>query len=259
MTEQIKGQMSIFDFLDQGSWSGKMYPEHSVLTEAKISEPSSKRPQKWSKGMPAYLELRGGRDGHLQDASWEMGGALLGEYTMHSFGEYPKEENVSLLSQILEVNAHRKYYLSAKACQGILRRAEKRGKVLPPILKEALERQSAFKNEQVVMGGAKESSYNMNGQEHCQHLTTKACCKGVDMYNQSITGDVTMSITGAATDSHHIPCVIKGNGPCISVDEKMGNTYIGDNVGNTLGARDYKQPQAVCMAMQAIGEYKESD
>ena len=246
MTEQIKGQMSIFDFLDQGSWFGKMYPEHSVLTEAKILEPSSKRPQKWSKGMPAYLELRGGRDGHLLDASWEMGGALLGEYTMHSFGEYPKEENVSLLSQILEDNPLPKYSLSAKACLGILRRAEKRGKVLPTVLKEALERQSAFKNEQVVMGGAKESSYNMNEQEHCQHLTTKACCKGADMYNQSLTGDVAMSITGAATDSHHIPCVVESQGQlCYSLDEKMGNTYIGEDMGNTLSARDYKQPQAV--------------
>ena len=32
---------------------------------------------------------------------------------------------------------------------------------------------------------------------------------------------------------------------CISVDEKMGQTYVGDEVSNTLGARDYKQPQAV--------------
>jgi len=31
----------------------------------------------------------------------------------------------------------------------------------------------------------------------------------------------------------------------ISVDEKMGQTYIGHDIGNTLGARDYKQPQAV--------------
>ena len=244
MTDEIKGQMSIFDFLDQDSWSGKMYPEHSVLTEEKISESSSKRPQKWQKGMPAFLDLRGGRNGRRVDASWEMGGLLLGEYTMHSFGECPKEENVSLLSQILEDRPHPKYSLSARACMGILRRAEKRGKVLPTILKEALERQSLSKNEQVVRGGVKESLSNMNGQEHCQHLTTKACCKAVDMYNQSITGDVTMAITGAATDPHHIPCVID-NGPCISVDEKMGNTYIGENVGNTLSARDFKQPQAV--------------
>ena len=41
----------------------------------------------------------------------------------------------------------------------------------------------------------------------------------------------------------------------LSVDEKMGQTYIGEEVGNTLGARDYKQPQAVC-TMQSIGEYK---
>jgi hypothetical protein len=32
-----------------------------------------------------------------------------------------------------------RYYLSAKACQGILRRAEKRGKALPDALKVALE------------------------------------------------------------------------------------------------------------------------
>ena len=31
-----------------------------------------------------------------------------------------------------------KYYLSATACEGIIRRAEKRGKELPPLLKEAL-------------------------------------------------------------------------------------------------------------------------
>ena len=32
-----------------------------------------------------------------------------------------------------------KYYLSSTACQGILRRAAKRGKALPPILEQALQ------------------------------------------------------------------------------------------------------------------------
>jgi hypothetical protein len=58
---------------------------------------------------------------------------------MHSFGESPKEDVESHLSQILEVDAPKKYYLSAKACEGILRRAERRGKVLPKMLKDALE------------------------------------------------------------------------------------------------------------------------
>ena len=36
----------------------------------------------------------------------------------------------------------RKYYLSPKACLGILRRASERGKKLPEVLQIALERQA---------------------------------------------------------------------------------------------------------------------
>ena len=60
---------------------------------------------------------------------------------MRSFGEYPSEENASHLSQILEEEVLPKYYLSPRACQGILNRADKRGKPLPKILREALEEQ----------------------------------------------------------------------------------------------------------------------
>ena len=56
-----------------------------------------------------------------------------------NFGESPSVARESTLSQILEANAPEKYYLSAKACAGILRRAEKRGKELPKMLKDALE------------------------------------------------------------------------------------------------------------------------
>jgi hypothetical protein len=61
---------------------------------------------------------------------------------MRSFGESPSAAVVSRLSQILEANAPQKYYLSAKACLGIIRRAERRGKELPPMLREALTAQS---------------------------------------------------------------------------------------------------------------------
>jgi hypothetical protein len=60
-------------------------------------------------------------------ASWETDGLSLGEYTTRSFGECPSVAVESRLSQILEDNPHPKYFLSAKACQGILRRAEKAG------------------------------------------------------------------------------------------------------------------------------------
>jgi hypothetical protein len=48
-------------------------------------------------------------------------------------------EGVCSLSDILETgDVPQRYFLSAKACAGILRRAEKRGKLLPEQLRNAL-------------------------------------------------------------------------------------------------------------------------
>ena len=141
--------MSLFD-LD--TWCGKTYQEPSAQTKEKTSGVSLKKQRGSQIKTPLFLDLRT-ENGPLVVVSWVMGGALLGEYTTHSFGEYPNEENVSLLSQILEETPHPKYCLSAKACQGILRRAERRGKELPPLLKETLLRQSASKKEPENQGG----------------------------------------------------------------------------------------------------------
>ena len=145
--EQMKGQMSLFD---QDTWFGKMSPEPCPQTKEKTSAASSKRQPKSSRKMPQYLDLT--NPGAMPDALWEMGGALLGEYTMHSFGESPKEENASLLSQILVDDPLPKYSLSAKACQGILNRAERRGKKLPEILRKALENQVGESNLEQPQG-----------------------------------------------------------------------------------------------------------
>lgn len=69
---------------------------------------------------------------------------LHGEHLTLNFGEYPNEERESSLSQILQqpTDVPEKYYLSSRACQGILNRAEKRGKELPAPLKKALEQQA---------------------------------------------------------------------------------------------------------------------
>lgn len=67
---------------------------------------------------------------------------MLGEFSTHSFGESPSAAVESHLSQILEAEPHPKYCLSAKACQGILNRAARRGKDLPEALKAALLLQS---------------------------------------------------------------------------------------------------------------------
>ena len=73
---------------------------------------------------------------------WEDDGAWLGECMTRNTGESPNAAAVSRLSQILEETPQEKYSLSAKACQGILRRAERRGKDLPEMLKQVLIQQS---------------------------------------------------------------------------------------------------------------------
>lgn len=127
------------------SWCGRTSPEHLAVTKDKILEQSCKKPSaSFAKKPPLFLTLR--TDGPSQDSSLEWGGnqALLGEFSMHSFGEYPSVDVESHLSQILEARPQEKYYLSAKACQGILRRADRRGKKLPPMLKTALYEMIAY-------------------------------------------------------------------------------------------------------------------
>lgn len=82
-------------------------------------------------------------------------GLLLGDYTMPSTGESPREENASRLSQILEDSPHPKFFLSERACLGILNRAERRGKKLPPELESALLAQSRSRSEVENLGGGK--------------------------------------------------------------------------------------------------------
>ena len=122
-----ENQMSLFD---QDTWSGKMSLEHSAQIKEMTSQRSLKKQSvSQSRKLPMFLCLK--KDGLQQDASWENAGALLGEYSMHSFGEHPislyhNGVGESHLSQILEDSPHQKYSLPAKACQGILNRANRR-------------------------------------------------------------------------------------------------------------------------------------
>ena len=159
---------------DLGIWCGKTSSELSAPTTAKTSEQSLKKPPELSTEVPLFLDLRTGAPGLILGVFWQTDGLSLGAYTMRSFGEYPNVAVVSRLSQILEDKPHPKYCLSAKACQGILNRSERRGKALPPILEEALK-QSVFKNVQGATGGVKAFSFKTNESAQSQPLTTNQC------------------------------------------------------------------------------------
>ena len=123
----------------QNTSSGRTSQARSPQTRARISEQSSKRSAPSKKTKLIFLDMR---NGQTQDLSWQIISQSHGGYLMLSTGEFPREENASTLSQILMDSVPEKYYLSPKACQGILSRASKRGKELPQVLKAALERQA---------------------------------------------------------------------------------------------------------------------
>ena len=134
MTETLEGQMS---FLDLVSPSGKTYQEHSAVIKEETSRPSSTRSAKSAIPVFMFLNRKAG-NGFMQAALWEGVTALPGVSMTLNFGESPSEERGSTLSQILDLNAPEKYSLSPRACAGILRRAEKRWKTLPDMLRDAL-------------------------------------------------------------------------------------------------------------------------
>ena len=118
----------------QLSLFGKTYPVLFHQPTEQILGPCLKKSQK-----PTFqcLQVENG-----QPQEWLEGqqSIQLGECLTLNFSEYPKDAVESLLSDILETgDLAQRYFLSTKACVGLLRRAEKRGRKLPRALKAALE------------------------------------------------------------------------------------------------------------------------
>ena len=116
-TQEVTSHSPIAEYLialNPNGASGKTFQASSVQVEDGILVPSSGR---WANsGMGSRTE-----SWTLSTSEWHSGGVA------------------SLLSDTLETgDLPRRFYLSPTACAGILRRAERRGKVLPPTLQAAL-------------------------------------------------------------------------------------------------------------------------
>lgn len=105
-------------------------------------------------------------------------------------------------------------------------------------------------------------SYVMQSQSENSPLHLNPSVIGVDLYNQTATGDVAMSITGAATDPHHIPCVCFEPGSA----SRVGGHVYEDDVSGSLRANAGDNAQSVvCIEGNGVREshkgdgYKESD
>ena len=121
--------------------SGKTSQALSPPTEGMISKLSSKQLSQLKKLGSRCLCLKIS-DGQKQTYFWETDGAWLTEFLTLNTSASLNDAPESTLSEILLAEVPEKYYLSPKACLGILRRASARGKELPEVLKKALERQA---------------------------------------------------------------------------------------------------------------------
>ncbi len=124
MTTVATWHSNFFALLNEkgpGGLSGRMSPASCQATEEGILVPSSGR---WSNaGMGSPTE------------SWTLS---MSEFN-HIPAQSPNDDGVCSLSDILETgDVQARYCLSAKACAGIIRRAEKKGKTLPCALEAAL-------------------------------------------------------------------------------------------------------------------------
>ncbi len=92
-----------------------------------------------------------------EDGTWEPSSQRWGTSGMASPGEcwtlnsleWPNAAVAFSLSDTLQEigDVPQRFYLSQKACRGILRRAERRGKDLPPILRTALSQTAGDEEE----------------------------------------------------------------------------------------------------------------
>ena len=176
-------QLSIYD-LDL--WCGRMFQEPSPAEPQKerISGSSLRRSSELKSVVFQSLDLTPGAGNLLGEFYWELISPWRGDALTLNTGVSPREEKESSLSQILQDDPPDKYYLTRKACLGILRRAFERGKELPRKLNQALEIQSG-------VAPPADSVHNQQPPHTCQQ---NGCIEGFDGYNGDLTGAVAATL-----------------------------------------------------------------
>lgn len=132
------GQASLF--APDGS-AGRMSPACSAAASLKgrTSGSSWNRSPELQTIPYLSLDLTPGAGNLLGNYEWELHSPWRGRSSTLNTGPAPPSGDAGCsLSLILQDNPPRKYYLTRRACLGILRRAKERGKPLPPQLHAAL-------------------------------------------------------------------------------------------------------------------------
>jgi len=134
------------------------------------------------------LDLTPGAGNLLDESYWELLSPWRGDASILNTGPAPRSGAAGCsLSAILQDDPPSKYYLTRKACLGILRRAAERGKELPEKLKRALEIQAGIVRPDDPLTVAKK----------LMTFTTQPdelSLEGFDGYHGDLTGDVAATL-----------------------------------------------------------------
>lgn len=217
------------------SCAGKMSPAHSPAgSKREMTSGSS-----WKKHSELvyqefmFLKITLGDGDILGQPYWEILSPYVGESSTLNTGVCPRVVRGSSLWQILEPHPQRKYYLSRKACLGILRRARKRGKELPATLKLALEMQSGLRMIDLVilaqMGLIK--AYHINQRN-----------EGIDL------GDTAGALM--ATSNLQMQTFVAGTAVAFAANQRDEVRDLGDKAG-ALGAQPGMKQQTFVAGFSA--------
>ena len=217
------------------SCAGKMSPAHSPAGSKREMTSGSF----WRKHSELvyqefmFLKITLGDGDILGQPYWEILSPYVGESSTLNTGVCPRVVRGSSLWQILEPHPQRKYYLSRKACLGILRRARKRGKELPATLKLALEMQSGLRMIDLVilaqMGLIK--AYHINQRN-----------EGIDL------GDTAGALM--ATSNLQMQTFVAGTSVAFAANQRDEVRDLGDKAG-ALGAQPGMKQQTFVAGFSA--------
>ena len=204
-------QLSMFG---QDLWYGKMFPTPLVQERqrAKTSESFWRRSSALNAIPFQSLDLTPGAGNLLGEFYWELTSPWRGGASTLNTGVSPRDAKESSLSQILQADPPLKYYLSPKACMGILRRAFERGKELPKKLERALKIQAGLMRPDGQPTGLeayhinqRDEGIDLHGVSGALMATTNMqmqtfvtqpdeAVEGFDGYNGDLTGDVAATL-----------------------------------------------------------------
>ena len=204
-------QLSMFG---QDLWHGRTCP--APLVQERQREKTSESFWRRSSALSAIpfqsLDLTPGAGNLLGEFYWELISPWRGGASTLNTGVSPKDAKESSLSQILQADPPLKYYLSPKACLGILRRAFERGKELPKKLERALKIQAGLMRPDGQPTGLeayhinqRDEGIDLHGVSGALMATTNMqmqtfvtqpdeAVEGFDGYNGDLTGDVAATL-----------------------------------------------------------------